>query len=225
MIRNQAWNRFRTGSMLATAFVLCATACAGPGLHPGRIGKRAEPLEPLAEKLLPVDRLAGSLWLRQHVTVRWSGGEEAFDAVLQKREGRLLLLGLGPMNTPGFRLELGREGVVFENRSGRPMPFQPEHILADVQRVFYPWIDGPDCSGCVRRARRSGLDVVERIGDRHLEERRFRDSAHPDRGEIVIRYETWRKGESVPTRVNLHNAWYGYALEIETLASETLDRP
>ena len=91
--------------------------------------------------LLPVDDLRANLMMRQHVTVKWADREESFDAVLQKRGGVLLLLGLGPMNTVGFKLTLDRKGVSFDNLSGRELPFRPERILADVQRVFYPWID------------------------------------------------------------------------------------
>ncbi len=228
MIRSGGRSRacVRIGGTFLVVLAFFATGCGGPGLRPILDGERRESSPLPATALLPVDALGGSLWLRQHVTIRWDGREEGFDAVLQKRKGRLLLLGLGPMNTLGFRLELGREGVVFENHSGREMPFRPEHVLADVQRVFYPWIvDEPACSGCIRRATRAGLGVVERIGDRHLEERRFLDLDHPERGEIVVRYESWREGGSVPARAILENTWYGYELTIETIASETLDPP
>ena len=208
--------------MTSVGLVLILAGCASLGSHRGE--EDAEAPVPETESLLPVDALEASLSMRQRVTIRWGEREEGFDAVLQKRDGELLLVGLGPMNTLGFRLELGSRGVVFENRSGREMPFRPEHILADVQRVFYPWItDLPACLDCVRRATRIGLDVEERIGMEYLEERRFGNPLRPDLGEIVVRYESWLEDAFVPSRAVLENGWYEYELTIETLQAERLD--
>ena len=174
--------------------------------------------------LLPVDDLRENLLMRQHVTVKWADREESFDAVLQKRGDVLLLLGLGPMNTVGFKLTLDRDGVSFENFSGRELPFRPERILADVQRVFYPWIqEGWDCVECERREILDGLEVWERIGARFLVERSFRLLARPERGRIVVRYEGWTSDPPVPIRATLDNGWYGYELTIVTTGIERID--
>ncbi len=125
------------------------SSCAGISLNQCEPGRGSESdwsnvtpdaSDDAAVALLPFDDLHENLLMRQHVTVKWADGEEGFDAVLQKRRDSLLLLGLGPMNTVGFKLTLDDHGVRFDNSSGREMPFQPERILADVQRVFYPWI-------------------------------------------------------------------------------------
>jgi hypothetical protein len=184
--------------------------------------------EVVAEVLLPVSALRGNLLLRQRVTIRWKQREESFAAVLQKREDELLLVGLGPMNAVGFTLTLDERGVQFENRSGREMPFEPERILADVQRVFYPWIEADGrCTECERHATRVGLEVSERVGQQYLEERRFEDSSGARSGEIVIRFEDWIEdgieNGSIPGRAVLSNGWYGYELIVETQSVERLE--
>jgi hypothetical protein len=174
--------------------------------------------------LLPAGVLRDDLLMQQRITVQWADREERFDAVLQKSGQTLLLVGLGPMNTVGFSLSLDDRGVTFDNRSGREMPFRPERILADVQRIFYPWIEeGPPCLECERREIRAGLEVRERIGARFLEERSFRVVDRPDRGEIVVRYEGWTNGSLAPSRAILRNGWFGYQLIIDTTSAERID--
>ena len=174
--------------------------------------------------LLPVGALREDLVMKQSVSLRWQDREESFEAVLQKRGNELLLVGLGPMNTVGFSLTLDDRGVTFENRTGRELPFLPERILADVQRVFYPWIEEDSiCSNCRREAMRAGLEIRERIGDDFLEERRFSVSGRPERGELVVRYEGWIDGFSVPRRAILSNGWFGYELTIDTTSVERIE--
>ena len=101
--------------------------------------------------LLPAEALAETFVLRQTVTVRWSDetgqvDEASFDAAIQRQGESLLVLGLGPMGRVGFTLSLEKGKVFFENRTGRDLPFAPERMLADVQRVYYPWLDdAPEC--------------------------------------------------------------------------------
>ena len=174
--------------------------------------------------LLPVGALREDLVMKQTVSVRWQDREESFEAVLQKHGSELLLVGLGPMNTVGFSLTLDDRGVTFENRTGQELPFLPERILADVQRVFYPWIEeNPICSNCRREGMRAGLEIRERIGDGFLEERRFSVSGRPERGELVVRYEGWIDGFSVPRRAILSNGWFGYELSIDTTSVERIE--
>ncbi len=181
------------------------------------------------EFLLPVSALPDDLILQQHVTIRWQDREEHFSAVLQKRGDELLLLGLGPMNSVGFTLTLDGQGVRFENRSGREMSFEPERILADVQRVFYPWMSvAHSCTDCERRRVRAGLEVWEKIGAQRLEERRFVDVTGRRQGEIVIHFDDWLEdaagnGPAIPGRAVLDNGWYGYELIVETSGVEPLE--
>jgi hypothetical protein len=178
----------------------------------------------LSEFLLPVSTLTDDLVLQQRVTIRWQDREEHFDAVFQKRGDELLLLGLGPMNSVGFTLTLDGEGVRFENRSGRELPFEPERILADVQRVFYPWMaDEKSCTNCEQYIVRGDLEVSEKIGPERILERRFVDLSGRRDKEILVRFEDWLEGETIPSRAILRNGWYGYELTVETLSVEHLE--
>jgi hypothetical protein len=179
-------------------------------------------------RLLPANALPGQFVIQQSVTVRWmaaEGPEEAtFDAALQRRGDSLLLLGFGPMKQVGFELLLEDGRVRFENRTGRKVPFRPEDILADVQRVFYPWIEsGGDCTECERRGRRLALDVEERIGKALLEERRFRFHERPELGVVLIRYSGDRLFGVVPTECDVSNEWFGYRLEIRSHRMDRID--
>lgn len=128
------------------------------------------------------------------------------------------------MNQVGFSLKLDEDGVHFENRSGRDLPFRPERILADVQRVFYPWIDAhSSCLECERRGTRAGVEISERIGPRFLERRTFTIVDEPERGKIIVRYEGWTSESIAPSRAILENAWFGYDLIIETLSAERIE--
>ena len=186
------------------------------------IESSSEPLE--AIELLPVSALRNDLVLRQRVTIRWRGGEESFEAVLQKRGSELLLLGLGPMSVIGFSLRVDEDGVHFENKSGRDLPFAPKRIIADIQRVFYPWIEpGAECRDCERRGVWGQVQVIERIGSEALEERRFERVGVEGGWQIVIGYHDWIRDTSIPGLATLRNDALGYRLIVETKSVELID--
>lgn len=196
--------------------------------------ERVRRIERAALTLLPVDAWPAERILRQRVRIEWGGGSESFDAVLQRRPGELSLLGLGPMNLVGFRLALlsaepasgGADRLEFENRSGRALPFTPTHILADVQRVFYPWLlDVPDCATCERNGRRGSIAVSETLAGGQLIERRFEMPDDPDAGHVRVRYADWQGEPTVPRTVEIENGWFGYRITIETLESLAAEPP
>lgn len=185
-------------------------------------------IESAALTLLPVDAWPAERFLRQRVRIEWDGGSESFDAVLQRRPGELSLIGLGPMNLVGFRLALlaadpgsgGPDELEFENRSGRELPFSPTHILADVQRVFYPWLlEGAACGDCERSGRRGSVAIFEKLAGDRLVERRFEIPSDPEAGSVRIRYADWQGDPAVPREVVIGNGWFGYRITIETLES------
>jgi hypothetical protein len=181
--------------------------------------------DPFAHSLLPVSDLGPDLLMRQRVTIAWRDREERFEAVLQKRGDVLLLLGLGPMNAVGFVLTLDDRGVEFENRTDRAVPFDPERILADVQRVFYPWLgDASTCLECERRTIREGIEVVERIGASGLVERRFTPIDPPQSPSIVVVYQQpWLEDGLIPALAVLRNDSAGYELTVVTDSVERID--
>lgn len=162
------------------------------------------------------------LW-RQRVTASWSDGSESFDAVLQMDGEELMLMGLGPMGRPGFIAKLGASGLSFENRSGRSLPFAPEHIMADVQKVFYPWLPPvPEGFTGTRAGEHESLMISETYADGWLLARSFQRSDAADRGELRVRYEGWQLGLPAPQRATLDNAWFGYELTIVTVEQQRL---
>ncbi len=235
----------------AIAFALAlAGGCAhraGPEAipHPATEASRPEAnaerqhrIEQAGLALLPVDAWRGRRLLRQRVRIDWPGGSESFDAVLQRRPGELTLFGLGPMNLVGFRLALldddgaggAAQRIEIDNRSGRALPFSAAHVLADVQRVFYPWIDDedepdPGCDACERTGRQGAVEVWERGPRARPSERRFALVDPSDASEIRIRYADWQGDPAFPGRVELENGWFGYGLRIETLESSPLPTP
>lgn len=162
------------------------------------------------------------LW-RQRVTASWGDRVESFDAVLQMHDEQLMLVGLGPMGRPGFIARLTASGVSFENRSGRSLPFSAEHIMADVQKVFYPWLS-PVAAGFSgsRAGVYESLMIREIYEDGQLVTRSFQRSDAIARGELRVRYEGWLPGLSAPRRAILDNAWFGYELTIITVEQQGL---
>jgi hypothetical protein len=209
--------------VLALAFVAaCRPSGAGstpPNAEPGA----AEPetigypgtLRP------PADAGFDFQW-QQHVVAHWEGHDNPFDAVLSKTGDELLLIGLGPMHSPGFIVRLEGDEIEFENRTKRKVPFNPQYIMLDVQRVYFPWIPGQAPADGTRMHERDG-EIIEEIWSKgHLVERRFRrEDARPP-GEIVVRYSGWEDGADAPRRAELDNGWFGYRLEIETLVQQRL---
>lgn len=200
--------------VLAIVLLVVCTGCPRPG--PVMIPPGDRPA------LLPVDAWPGTHVLQQRVTARWQDREDGFNAVLQKRPGALTLIGLGPVGSVAFVIQHSESGeVTFENRTGRDVPFAPEHIVADVQRVFYPWLDAEACDACRRQGEALDLLIQERFNRGRLSQRTFERSAAPEQGTVTISYENWQDG--VARQAVSTNEWYGYQLAIETFEAQQVD--
>jgi len=172
--------------------------------------------------LVPTAIAERFLW-RQRVTASWGDRSETFDAVLQMDGEELILMGLGPMGRPGFIATLGASGLRFENRSGRSLPFAAEHIMADVQKVFYPWLPPvPEGFTGTHIGAHESLMISETYTSGRLRTRAFRRSDALDRGELRVRYEGWTPGLPAPQRATVDNAWFGYELTILTVEQQSL---
>lgn len=203
---------------LATCLGLSIVGC---GPEPRTRGTM--PLGGPPPALLPISALGADVMLEQHVTARYQDREDGFDAVLQRRGDTLTLVGLGPMGSVGFVVTAtDAEGVTLQNDSGHDVPFEPAHIVADVQRVFYPWLTGTPPTDGLREGDALELHVVEQYASGLLVERRFTMPGAPERGAIVVRYEGWDLGAVAPSSAVLDNAWYGYVLTIETSSARVL---
>jgi len=197
----------------------CAACASGPRAEPA-----ARPrVVPAA--LLPPSALAFDFQWRQRVSARWPTGQQSFEAVLQKRGGELVLLGLSPLGVPGFVLKLRESGEVeVDNRTGQPLPFEPHFILADVQRVFFPWLAGDAPAAGERSGQRGQTRVSERYANGELVERRFERDTPQGLERVQVHYEAGAPGRDAPARVRLDNPLLGYALTIETLEQTRLSR-
>jgi hypothetical protein len=139
-------------ALLAAATPSCATfamlrplprACPGP--------------------LVAVEAMGPDFALRARYRVNSRGREEALTLVAEKREGRLVLVGLDPFGTPVFALvQHGLE--VRRERHLRPLfPFAPENALRDFQRVrFAERLPAAGEGGDVRVVARDGAFYIER---------------------------------------------------------------
>lgn len=158
---------------------------------------------------------------RQSVSIDWGEGAQAFEAVLQKQGDTLQLVGLGPMGRPGFVITQNAEGVTLDNRSGRELPFEPEYMLADVQRVVFPWASPVDAGFEGGRAfERLDVAVAESYRAGVLVERSFERLDAPGRGRAHVTYLGW-DGDA-PSEAMLDNRWFGYVLRVTTLTQERL---
>ena len=190
---------------------------------PGSDATRRPLVAPAA--LLPPSALGFDFQWRQRVSAHWPTGKQSFDAVLQKRDGELILVGLSPLGQPGFVLRLREHGALeVENRTGQDLPFQPGYVLADVQRVFFPWLPVPaaDWSG-EQHGQRGDSAVVERYQAGRLVERRFERQTPVGLEHVTVHYTyTSVAAQDAPQHVVLDNPLLGYTLSIETLEQSRL---
>ena len=205
---------------LALSLAVTLVAC-GPPTDPRHGGEAAARRALSPGPLLPPDALPHDVLWRQRVTISFQDQSHRFDAVLQKQGPRLSLIGLGPMGSPAFVIVHAPEGVQLDNRTDRRLPFEPDYILADVQRVYYPWLAPTDAT-TDREGDVEGLHVVEAYGEGRLQRRTFTRDDAPARGDVVVRYVEWRDGELAPRRVELSNGWFGYQITIETFEQQAL---
>lgn len=213
----------RAAHWLSACALLWSAACASSPAT-----KASEPPLVAPLPLLPPSAMDYDFQWRQRVSARWPTGTHSFDAVLQKRAGELTLVGLSPLGLPGFVFRLSERGQLHvENRTGKALPFEPAYVVADVQRVFFPWLPQPppDFSG-ERSGRRGESVIVERYQTGRLLERRFeRDTSH-GRERVVVHYESSGPASSrttlAPVRAELDNALLRYGLVIETIEQTRL---
>ena len=228
-------NRRVTGCTLCACGYLCAAillavaACGhGRQLSAQRedtVGVAGRSAARIPFSLRSPDDLPFDFFWRQRVRARWVDGQADFDAVLQKRDHQLSLIGLTPLGTPMFVLKLDRQArVTVENRSGRRLGFNPRHILADIQRVYFPWLPPPrpNYSGDLRG--RAGLwTIIETFERGQLKRRNFLHYGSSKLSVEVV-YTDWPAGQDVARRVKLRHKRYGYTLEVVTLSAQRLGR-
>ena len=211
-----------TARTITCVLLLCISACGGAPERSSRVAPAKARLSP--GPLRTAAALAHEFQWQQRVTAHYPTGSSSFEAVLLHRDGALTLVGLSPMGLPGFVITLSADAKVeMDNRSGQSLPFEPSYILADVQRVFFPWLQtpAPGFNG-LRSGALLGVQVTETFDNGTLVRRAFLRDDAPEKGQVVIRYEGWSRGSDAPARVVLDNEWFGYELVIETVSQTRL---
>lgn len=194
---------------LALVILLVTVACGGPPRVRAPIREYPGALVP-SEELRSL--LGESFALDQQVTSESEHGRHEFRAVLQRRAGELVLVGLGPHGGRGFVLTQRGTEIDFESHLPEELPFPPRYMLLDVQRTFFRGLGGVREDG-EHRETIDGEEVVERWSQGRLRSRIYRRAE----GELRIEYEGGMGEASAPTLVRLDNGFFGYRLTIRTL--------
>jgi hypothetical protein len=179
----------------------------------------ATPPAPFVGELLDAEALPQQVLWRQRVTAFWGESEsQGFDAVVQRVDDSLTLLGLSPTGAMGFAIVLKGGEVELTNNMPQELPFAASNVLLDVQRAFYPWL-----AKGVLEGELNGEQITERWSHGKLQERTFTRLDGELQGELTIRYEWGDSKWTTPRLVKLDNGWFGYRLEIETQDETLLD--
>lgn len=186
--------------------------------------KATEPQAEYPAILHPARELTPDFSVQQHIQAKAHGRSGAFDAVVQKRAGELVIVGLGPASVRMFVLKQGEQGVTFEQSFGPRLPFPPRNILVDVHRAFFKRL--PSGEGATRKGIVDDEDVHEVWRGDELQERRFWRKDGSFEGPVTI---TYGKGctatRCAPNRIHIENPWFGYELEIDNSDYQFFDDP
>jgi hypothetical protein len=128
----------------------------------------------------------------------WARGEHfQFRSQLEIDTHHMLVMGFTTFQIKAFVIRYDGKTVEFENFTDRQMPFPPEMILSDIQKVWWPTLPNRD-----------GWRIVD-------------DTAHKVRlvffaGQLVTRIQ-YRGTSAMDGDVELVDVHYGYQLHIRTL--------
>lgn len=200
-----------TARSLILAFALLGAGCAHRPPPPATLPA------PSAKDLPRPDAIPGAFVVRQKLNAQSAHGGGGFEAVLQKKPGEVLLVGLTPFGSRAFLLRQTDADVQFTSYISRELPFPPTYMLLDVHRVMDAWLPGPPPADGERAAQVGGERLRERWRAGRLVERVFTpaDPAVEPPGDVTIHYEG--EGPSgLAARVKLVNARFGYSLSIES---------
>lgn len=166
--------------------------------------------------------LGDAFALEQRVRVEYLDDAQEFRAVLQLTGDRLVLVGFGPHGGRGFVLEQNGAEVEFESHLPEELPFPPEFMLHDIQRVWFRGLQGPLPDG-EHREIIDGEEVVERWDAGRLMERTFRRIDGEPPGVLRATYEGGLGGDGPPAVVRWDNVWFGYRLILTTLSHQRIE--
>jgi len=199
-------------SWLLLALVLTA------GCHHARgpeNGGRIPPPPPAS--LPPPDAIAGVFTVRQKLVATSAHGGGSFEAVLEKVEGKLTLLGLTPYGSRAFLLEQNGPQVSFTSYIPKELPFPPTYMLLDVHRVFDAPLAPPLPEG-EREGESHGAPVHEVWRAGKLVRRLYGEAGAPRGAAPVVTVSYEGEGPSgLAAHVTLTHHRFGYQLVVDTL--------
>ena len=200
---------------------LALASCGGPQRpegpppeYPGRLHDPATLVSPAG--------LGDAFALEHRVRTVYPDGEQQFRAVLQRTADRMVLVGFAPHGGRGFVLQHTAEGVEFESHLPQELPFPPEFMLRDIQRVWFLGLRGPLPDG-EHRETIEGEEIVETWQDGRLRERTYRRVDDTPPGVQRATYEGGLGGDEPPPVVTFENGWFGYRLILTTLSHQTIE--
>lgn len=190
------------GLAIATCFALASCVTTSPAL-------RRE-----AEVLLAAPATVGAdFHWRQRIELEYGGRTRVFDAVLEKRGDRMVLVGLAPVGGSLLTVELEGGRVTAGGPLAEALPFSPRYLLRDVQRCYFPVFGEPGPWDGARTLPRAGELVTEIWGGGRLLLRSFRSITGG--GRTRISYGPPR-GDGGYESVDLVDEARGYRLSIST---------
>jgi len=209
---------------IVLVLVLVLAACGGPPRH-AVFATDAPAAYPGV--LHPPATLGADFMVRQSLTIHAvRDGKPVtaeLDAVLQKRGGELLVLGLGPMDSKAFTLVQRERTIAFDQYMGPPLAFSPRDMIVDIHRVFFKRLPGEAPDG-TRTGELDGEHVEETWHGGEL--RRIVYTRPGDKrlgGAVTVELGPGcRAARCEPEVATLRNGWFGYTVEIVDDAFEWL---
>ncbi|MBI5608803.1 MAG: DUF3261 domain-containing protein [Deltaproteobacteria bacterium] len=207
---------------------LALLGCSGQPLRPPVLTDAMYPWP-----LRPPTALGTNFLWQQRLTARVGPRSDSLPVAVQKQGDTLTMIGLTPFNTKAFLLTQTGDAIDFKKFVDRDLPFPPRYVLVDFQRTWLAL--GPSKLGPLPGAGTlpedgkeiTGLDgevLTQRVQGGKLVERQFVRLGTPGEANsppLTIRYSGYRP-DGLPGKVVLTNRWFGYELEIETLAAQPL---
>lgn len=158
---------------------------------------------------------AHDFMVRQHAVGDHNGRSFSFDAVVQKKGDELIVLVLTPYGSRALLIKQTGAEVEVQKFIDRELPFDPEFILLDVQRVFLKGQPAPHAEGWTETVAEDETIREHWQGGRLLAREYTRVDGTPA-GTIAVTYEGGFQPGTKPPTLTLHNGWFGYTLTLET---------
>lgn len=174
--------------------------------------------------LVPVSEIPGAFLWRQQLAAEYGPRTVSFEAVLQKKGEKLVVLGLTPYGSRAFVIEQVGTSFTFTNHlpPEHALPFPPRSILLDIHRAWFMALPGAPRADGEHTGVREGEEVTEVWRGGAVLERRYRrlDGAPP--GEIRVTYGAGMRDLRPPDEAVVDNAWFGYRLVVRTVERKDL---